>query len=87
MKTAEFEQFVKLGVIGSVVIMDRTKHGEGFELFAYGVWENVEQNTEVERKGNAVEAARGNRRQWADLDRVNAYIRSAGWSGKIEIDA
>lgn len=86
MKTSEFEKFIKLGVVGSVVIMDRSRRGEGFELFAYGIWENQEQYTEIEKRGNAIEAARGNRRQWADLDRVNAYVRGAGWMGKIEID-
>ena len=36
--------------------------------------------------GDYVEAARGGKRTWANLDTVHRWIREQGWNGSIQID-
>jgi hypothetical protein len=90
MKTAEFEQFIRMGAVDTVVIFDRTDWGEGYEVYTYRkgflTFEQEQLTAEVERAGNSIEAARGGRRVWKDLDRAYAFIRGAGWKGMVEID-
>lgn len=90
MKTSQFEQFIRIGAFDTIVIFDSKTSGLGYAIYGYhfanGTTEDLQLQKEVDRSGNSIEAARGGRRTWKDLDRAYEFIRSAGWTGKIEID-
>jgi len=91
MKKQQFEHFIRIGAIDSVVIFDRTIFHDEFEVYAYNrgyhTFEQQLMANEIERAGNSIEAERGNRRTWKDLNRAYEFIRSSGWKGVIQIDA
>lgn len=84
MKTADFARYIHMEIVGKVYIYDKSAFSQGFEIHAFG--KNEKLDSYIELHGRALDASRGNRRQWSDLGRAYSFILESGWSGKVVIE-
>lgn len=77
MKQSEFALLVAAGAIETVTIYRDATAGEGWTVWCYG---------DGVKTRNCLEAARGGKRTWANLDTAHRWIRQQGWKGAIQID-
>lgn len=84
MKTADFARYIHMGIVGRVFISDKTAVNEGFEIYVHGI--TTEFDNYIAIHGRAVDIAKGNRRQWSDLNRAYEFITESGWVEKVYIE-